>query len=136
MFNPNMANRHRKPQKQPIMGKTKKYYYACDLKNDSKLIAEYKNYHSMGNTWPEITKGIKDTGILDMQIYLTGNRMFMIVEVDDTFDPIRKAKMDFNNPIVQEWESLMSRYQQALPWAEEGEKWIELEKIFQLNDEF
>ena len=68
-----------------------------------------------------------------MQIFLTGNRMFMIMEVDDTFDPIKKAEMDANNPKVQEWEQLMWDFQQELPWAAKGEKWIALEKIFSLN---
>lgn len=112
---------------------TKRYCYACDLKDDSKLIEEYKAYHAEGKAWPEITKSIKDAGIIDMQIYLTGNRMFMIMEVDDTFDPEKKAEMDANNPKVQEWEDLMWDYQQELPWAAKGEKWIPLDKIFQLK---
>lgn len=68
-----------------------------------------------------------------MQIYLTGNRMFMIMEVDETFNPQTKAEMDANNPKVQEWENLMWDYQQELPWAKPGEKWIALDKIFQLD---
>ncbi|AIZ41860.1 MULTISPECIES: L-rhamnose mutarotase [Cellulophaga] len=110
----------------------KRYCYSCDLKDDSKLIAEYKAYHAEGKAWPEITKSIKDAGIVDMQIYLTGNRMFMIMEVNDTFNPDKKAAMDAQNPKVQEWENLMWDYQQELPWAEKGEKWIALDKIFQL----
>ncbi|WP_282165841.1 L-rhamnose mutarotase [Cellulophaga baltica] len=110
----------------------KRYCYSCDLKDDSKLIAEYKAYHAEGIAWPEITKSIKDAGIVDMQIYLTGNRMFMIMEVNDTFNPDKKAAMDAQNPKVQEWENLMWDYQQELPWAEKGEKWIALDKIFQL----
>ncbi|PQJ80662.1 L-rhamnose mutarotase [Polaribacter porphyrae] len=112
--------------------KTKRFCYACDLKSDAKLIAEYKAYHAAGKAWPEITKSIKDAGIIDMQIYLTGNRMFMIMEVDETFNSVKKAKMDANNPKVQEWENLMWKYQQELPWAKNGEKWILLEQIFQL----
>ncbi|MDO6492720.1 MULTISPECIES: L-rhamnose mutarotase [unclassified Cellulophaga] len=111
---------------------TKRYCYSCDLKDDSKLIEEYKAYHAAGKAWPEITKSIKDAGIVDMQIYLTGNRMFMIMEVDATFNANKKAKMDAENPKVQEWENLMWKYQQELPWAKDGEKWIALEKIFQL----
>ncbi|MGO4917923.1 L-rhamnose mutarotase [Maribacter spongiicola] len=111
---------------------TNRYCYACDLKEDSKLIAEYKAYHAEGKAWPEITKSIKDAGIVDMQIYLTGNRMFMIMEVDETFDAEKKAKMDADSARVQEWENLMWNYQQELPWAKDGEKWIELEQIFQL----
>ena len=111
---------------------TKRYCYACDLKDDSKLISEYKAYHAKGKVWPEITKSITDAGITDMQIFLTGNRMFMIMEVDETFDPIKKAEMDANNPKNQEWENLMWNYQQELPWAKKGEKWVPLEKVFQL----
>jgi L-rhamnose mutarotase len=111
---------------------TKRYCFSCDLKDDSQLIAEYKAYHAKGNAWPEITKSIKNAGIVDMEIYLTGNRMFMIMEVDTTFDPAKKAKMDAENPKVQEWEKLMWHYQQELPWAKQGEKWIALEKVFKL----
>ena len=102
----------------------KRYCYSCDLKDDSKLIAEYKAYHAEGKAWTEITKSIKDAGIVDMQIYLTGNRMFMIMEVNETFNPDKKAALDAQNPKVQEWENLMWDYQQELPWAEKGEKWI------------
>lgn len=111
---------------------TKRFCYSCDLKDNPKLIAEYKAYHAAGNAWPEITKSIKDAGIVDMEIYLTGNRMFMIMEVDETFDPVKKAKMDATNPKVQEWENLMWKYQQELPWAKNGEKWIALEQVFKL----
>lgn len=113
--------------------KTKKYCYSCDLKDDSILIEEYKKHHLTGNVWPEIIQSIKNAGILNMEIYLTGNRMFMIMEVDDTFDFVKKAEMDANNPKVQEWENLMWKYQQELPWAKDGEKWIALEQIFKLD---
>jgi L-rhamnose mutarotase len=112
---------------------TKRYCLSCDLKDDPALIAAYKNHHAAGNTWPEITQSIRDAGIVDMQIYLTGNRMFMLMEVDDTFDENRKAEMDASNPKVREWESLMWKFQQELPWAPPGEKWIALDKIFQLE---
>jgi len=112
---------------------TQKLYLACDLKDDSELIAEYKKYHAVGNAWPEITKSIKDAGIVNMEIFLTGNRLFMVMEVDETFDPVQKAKADAANPKVQEWENLMMKFQQLIPWAKEGEKWVALEKIFQLN---
>lgn len=113
--------------------KVKRYCLACDLKNDPDLIAAYKQYHAPGNAWPEIIQSIRDAGIIDMQIYLTGNRMFMIMEVDETFNHQRKAEMDMANPKVQQWEALMWDFQQALPWAPPGEKWILMEKIFQLE---
>ncbi|MCL4149824.1 UNVERIFIED_CONTAM: hypothetical protein GTU68_050750 [Idotea baltica] len=106
---------------------------ALDLKDDPQLIEEYKQYHAPGNAWPEIPKSIKEAGITNMEIYLTGNRLFMIMEVDETFDPNKKAEMDAENPKVQEWEKLMWKFQQPLSWAKEGEKWIPMEQIFDLN---
>lgn len=105
---------------------------ACDLKNDPALIEQYKHYHAPGKVWPAITQSIKDAGVLDMQIYLTGNRLFMIMEVDSSFDPARKAQMDAANPKVQDWEELMWNFQQAVPWAPAGVKWLEMEQVFSL----
>ncbi|MES2240750.1 MAG: L-rhamnose mutarotase [Bacteroidota bacterium] len=106
--------------------------YACDLKDNPTLIAEYKMYHAQGKAWPEITESIKAAGIFDMEIYLFGNRMFMIMDVDENYCPERKQKMDALNPKVQEWEKIMWNYQQAFPMAKEGEKWIQMEQIFKL----
>ena len=111
---------------------TKRHCLALDLKDDEELIEEYKRYHAPGNTWPEITESIKDSGIVDMEIYLTGNRLFMIMEVDESFDPEKKAQMDASNPKVQQWENLMMKFQQLLPWAADGEKWVNMERIFKL----
>ena len=112
---------------------TQRYCLACDLKEDPELINAYKAYHAAGQAWPEITESITSAGIEDMQIYLIGNRLFMIMEVNERFDAQRKAAMDANNPKVQEWENLMMKFQQLLPWAKEGEKWMRMEKIFQLG---
>ncbi|HMQ87965.1 MAG TPA: L-rhamnose mutarotase [Flavilitoribacter sp.] len=110
-----------------------RFCLALDLKDNPDLIETYKAYHAPGKVWPEILESIRTAGILDMEIYLTGNRMFMIMEVDDTFDAARKAAMDAANPKVQEWEDLMWRFQQALPWAATGEKWIMMDRIFKLD---
>ena len=109
---------------------TKIYYLFCDLKDDEELIAEYKAYHQ--NVWPEIIKSIKDSGIVNMEIYNKGNRLFMVMEVNDTFSFDKKAEMDTGNPKVQEWETMMWNYQQKVPFAKEGEKWLLLEEIFKL----
>lgn len=110
----------------------KKYCLALDLKDDPTLIKEYENYHAPENIWPEIQKSIRNSGITNMEIYRTGNRLFMIMEVDDSFDFERKSRMDASNPKVQEWEKLMWKFQQPLPWAKEGEKWILMNQIFEL----
>jgi L-rhamnose mutarotase len=68
-----------------------------------------------------------------MEIYRTGNRLFMIMDTNENFSFEKKAAMDNTNPKVQEWEQLMWKFQQPLPWAKEGEKWILMEKIFTLH---
>ena len=108
----------------------KRYCLALDLKDDPNLIAEYEAYHK--NVWSEIIKSIKDSGIKVLNIYRTGNRMCMIIEAEEGFTFEKKAVMDESNPKVQEWETLMWKFQQALPWAKPGEKWILMEKIFEL----
>ena len=110
----------------------KRYCLALDLQDDPKLIAEYKRYHQ--KIWPEITKSIKDTGIEDMEIYLLGTRLFMIMEVNDKFSFDAKAKADRANPKVREWEELMWKFQKPLPNARPGEKWLLMERIFKLGN--
>ena len=110
----------------------KRYCLALDLQDNPELIEEYIQYHSPGGVWPEILASIKDSGILNMQIYRTGNRLFMIMSVSDDFTFEKKAKMDKENPKVQEWEELMWRFQPPLPGAQAGEKWMVMERIFEL----
>ncbi|GAA3990830.1 L-rhamnose mutarotase [Mucilaginibacter dorajii] len=110
----------------------KRYCLALDLKDDPQLIAEYEHWHKTENSWPEIRKSILDAEIQDMQIYRTGNRLFMIMETSDLYEAKKKEQMDALNPKVQEWEKLMWIFQQPLPWAKEGEKWVIMEQIFQL----
>jgi L-rhamnose mutarotase len=108
----------------------KRYCLALDLVDDAALIAEYERLHT--NVWPENIQGIKDAGITVMDIYRTGNRLFMIMEVNDDFSFEKKAVADASNEKVQEWEKLMWKFQQPLPWAKENEKWILMEQIFKL----
>lgn len=110
----------------------RRYCLALDLVDDPSLIAEYEHWHNAENGWPEIKQSIKAACISNMEIYRTGNRLFMIMETDDAFSFEQKAEMDASNPKVQEWENLMWKFQQPLPWAKPGEKWMLMEKIFQL----
>lgn len=108
----------------------KKYCLALDLINDPELILAYEQYHQ--KIWPEIATSIKESGIEHMEIYRVGNRLLMIMEVNDDFSFEAKSKADAANPKVQEWETLMWKYQQALPFAKPGEKWLLMDKIFTL----
>jgi L-rhamnose mutarotase len=110
---------------------TQRFCLALDLKDDPSLIAEYELYHQ--RVWPEIIKSIKDSGIQKMEIYRTGNRLTMVIETNESFSFQKKAEADANNPKVQEWEKLMGKYQQAIPHAKPGEKWVLMEKIFEVR---
>ncbi|MEO6133655.1 MAG: L-rhamnose mutarotase [Ginsengibacter sp.] len=108
----------------------KKYCLALDLKDDDALIAEYEKMHRA--VWPEIIASIKNADVDNLEIYRTGNRLFLILEVTDDFSFEKKAAMDAANEKVQEWETLMWNYQQALPKSKPGEKWVLMDKIFTL----
>lgn len=110
---------------------SRRFCLTLDLKDDPQLIAEYRRYHQ--SVWPEITASIRQAGILNMEIYLLGARMFMVMEVTENFSFERKAEMDRQNSKVQEWEQLMWKFQQALPQAMPGEKWLLMEQIFKLE---
>ena len=107
-----------------------RYCLAVDLIDDPKLIAEYESWHR--KVWPEIIESIRSSGIEDMTIYRYSNRLFMIMEVNDNFSFEKKAAADLADPKVQEWEEFMWNFQQAIPGVKKGEKWVLMEKIFQL----
>lgn len=110
---------------------TRRYCLTLDLKEDPKLIAEYKRYHE--KIWPEITESLRESGIEDAEIYLLGTRLFMILEVGERFSFEAKAKADGENTKVREWEELMWKFQKPLPQTKLGEKWLLMERVFKLE---
>ena len=108
-----------------------RYCLALDLVDDPQLISEYVDYHKA--VWPEIISSIKTAGIENMEIYQFGTRLMMIMEVSDHFDAALKAEKDLANEGVQEWEQMMWKYQRAVPGAKPGEKWVMMNKIFELQ---
>lgn len=108
----------------------KRYCYALDLKDDAEAIAAYDAHHRA--VWPEIIASIRSAGICSMEIYRVSNRLFLMMETEDSFDPEVKADQDARDPKVIQWEELMWHYQQALPNARPGEKWMLMERIFVL----
>ncbi len=107
-----------------------RYCLALDLKDDEALISAYEAHHK--NVWPEVLDSIKGSGITTMEIYRAGNRLFMIMETTDAFSFERKSELDAANQKVQEWETLMLNFQQYLPFARPGEKWVLMQNIFKL----
>lgn len=109
----------------------KRYCLALDLIDDDDLIKVYEQWHE--NIWPEIHESITTSGIEQMEIYRVSNRLFMIMDVNESFSFNAKAKADAANEKVQEWEKLMWNFQQQLPFAKPGEKWVLMNKIFSLK---
>lgn len=105
----------------------KRYCLALDLKDDPSSIALYEEYHQ--SVWPEIVESIKSSGIIHLEIYRVSNRLFMLLDTKDEFSFEEKALMDAQNEMVQQWEKLMWEFQQALPFAKSGEKWVLMQKI-------
>jgi L-rhamnose mutarotase len=108
-----------------------RYCLALDLIPDPALIAAYEVWHQQ--VWPEVLQSIRDSGIRHMEIYRIENRLFMIMETAGSFSFDEKAAADAQNPKVQEWETLMWHYQQGLPWAVPGQKWMLMDRIFVFN---
>jgi len=109
-------------------------YFALDLKDDPALIEEYERWHRPEQIWPEIVASIRDAGVRDLEIFRTGNRLVLVMEVAEDFDGAAKAAADAADPRVQAWEALMDTFQQRLPWAKPGQKWVPLERIFSLRE--
>ncbi len=108
----------------------KRYCLALDLKDDPGLIAEYEAHHRA--VWPDVVASIRQSGIVSMEIYRLRTRLVMLMEVDETFSFDRKAAADAANPAVQAWETLMWKYQEAVPGGPPGAKWQVLDRIFDL----
>ena len=111
----------------------KKYCLALDLKDDEISINEYEKYHQQ--VWPGIVASLHKAGIQQMEIYRVASRLFMIMETGDDFNFDEKEKSDAANRVVQEWEQLMWKYQQALPGSKPDEKWRLMKKIFDLKEQ-
>jgi len=111
----------------------KTYCFALDLHDDPMLIEEYKHYHRPESIWPGVLDHIRGSGILHETIYLTGNRLVMILEANDDFSLEDEAAAGSASSAMQQWEALMWKYQKALPHAKPGQKWMPMEKIFEVS---
>ena len=112
----------------------KRFCQTLDLKDNPQLIAEYRRRHSQGEAWSEIIEGIRQVGILEMEIYLVGTRLFMIVETPLDFDWDSAMARLATLPRQQEWEDYMSEFQAAEKGASSDEKWRMMERIFHLYE--
>ena len=112
----------------------KRYCQMLNLKNSPKLIAEYRKVHSREKAWPEIRAGIRSVGILEMEIYILGSRLFMIVETPLDFDWKTAMEKLSHLPRQEEWENYVSGFQECIPGSTSAEKWKLMERMFYLYE--
>ena len=117
---------------QQFQGPVKRYCQTMDLKDDPELIKEYIQCHSKDKAWPEIRERIRAVGILEMEIYILGSRLFMIVETPLDFEWDTAMAKLATMPRQVEWEELVSHFQVALPNASSSEKWSLMDRMFYL----
>jgi L-rhamnose mutarotase len=111
----------------------KRYCKTLQLENDAALIEEYKRLHAMGNAWPEITQGMKDVGIIDMEIYLDGTTLFMIMDTTQNFNHDKAMTTLAKLPRQSEWEATVSKYQKTSASSSAKDKWKLIERIYKLD---
>ena len=113
---------------------TKRYVQILDISNDPELIHKYCHCHSQEVFWPEIQEGQKQVGILEMEIYILGTRLVMIVDAPEDFD--WKSAMDklATLPRQAEWEAFVSKLQGCRADARSDEKWQMMERMFYLYE--
>ena len=109
--------------------------FALDLKDDPAIVEQYRRYHAPGGPPAAVTQALRESGVQVLEIYLCGNRLFMVMEGSAEFSLQAKAQADANNPEVQRWEDLMWQFQQRLPWSEPGQKWVPAQKIYDLAEQ-
>ena len=116
------------------MKKYKRYCKALKLEDDPQLIEEYKKVHSPDEVWSEITQGMKDVGIVDMEIYLLGNQLYMIMDTVADFDHEKAMAELATKPRQSEWEAYVSRFQKTSADASADEKWQIMDRIYKLDE--
>ncbi len=110
----------------------KRFCKTLELRNDADLIAAYKLAHARENTWPEINQGMREVGILDMEIYITGTKLFMIMDTVPDFNHEKAMTELATKPRQAEWEKHMARFQNTSENATADEKWQLMERIFKM----
>lgn len=111
----------------------KRYCKTMELRNDPLLIEAYKKAHTKGAAWPEITQGMKEVGIVDMEIYLLGTNLFMIMDTDADFDHNKAMTELASKPRQSEWEAHMSQFQDSSAEANADQKWQLMEQIYKMD---
>ena len=111
----------------------KRFCKTLTLKNNPELIKKYKEVHGIGKVWPEITRGMKEVGILDMEIYIYNTTLFMIMDTVEDFDHDKAMAELSKKPRQSEWEKYVSEFQNTGENASAADKWQLMERIYKLG---
>jgi L-rhamnose mutarotase len=112
----------------------KRFCKTLKLRNDSELIKAYKKAHAKGEAWPEITHGMREVGIIDMEIYLFGTKLFMIMDTVLDFEHDKAMEELALKPRQNEWEEHMARFQDTSIDATADQKWQLMERIYKMDE--
>ncbi len=112
----------------------KRYCKTMELRNEPELIEAYKKAHAKGAVWPEITLGMQEVGIIDMEIYLLGSKLFMIMDTMPDFDHDKAMSELARKPRQSEWEAHMAQFQNASAEATADQKWQLMERIYKMDE--
>lgn len=112
-----------------------RHVLALDLREDPELIRQYRAWHRPGGPPSAVIEVLRAAGITEMEIFLAGNRLVMILLACDDFSFEALARLNASNADIQAWEALMWKFQKALPWSENGEKWVVMDRIFALSEQ-
>lgn len=113
---------------------TKRFVQTMELKDDSELIKKYKEAHDKEHFWDEIKQGIQAVGILEMEIYILGNRLMMIVDAPLDFDWDTAMAKLATLPRQEEWEKHVAEFQDCAADATSDQKWQMMERMFYLYE--
>jgi len=112
----------------------KRFCKTLELTDDPELIAAYKKVHEKGAAWPEITQGMREVGILDMEIYLAGTILFMIMDTLPDFDHEKAMSELAKKPRQSEWETYVAKFQKTSATSSAKDKWQLMERIYKLGE--
>ena len=112
----------------------RKLYFVLDLQNDPALIAEYEWWHRPENIWPEVLDALRARGASELELFRCGNRLVQVLEVDEQSNAVDPNAGGADSSRLQDWEQFMWKFQQALPFAAPGQKWVPMNRMFSLKE--
>jgi L-rhamnose mutarotase len=110
-------------------------YFAVDLRDDPALIAAYERWHRAEHIWPEVTRGLRARGVVELELFRCGNRLLQVLQHDpEAREPSPVVTPGLLDSRLAQWETLMWQFQAPLPFAQPGEKWVPMQRIFSLRE--